>query len=141
MQTERMIVKEVLQQESFSRAGQAPTLKQSVVFLFPTRENKMLLVTFYGDKVREAMVLRPGDEVEVGFVLSSSCSAKGFWGTYVTGVFIKILCRTDDAPIEALEHEKMMMDGEASVKDSLAQLGIENPLDNINKMDDDDLPF
>ena len=108
MQKETLIVKEVLPQESFSRPGQAPTLKQSVVFQFPTREGKLLLVTFYGDKVREAMILNPGDEVEVGYVLSSSCSSKGFWGTYVTGIFLQMISRRDDAPMEALQHQNRL---------------------------------
>lgn len=136
MQKETLIVKEVLPQESFSRPGQAPTLKQSVVFQFPTREGKLLLVTFYGDKVREAMILNPGDEVEVGYVISSSCSSKGFWGTYVTGIFMQMISRRDDAPMEALQHQKLLDEGEQQVTNSLSDLGI-----NIPTCEPDDLPF
>lgn len=136
MQNERMIVKEVLQQESFAKPGQVPTLKQGVVFLYPNKTEKQLYISFYGDKVRDAMVLKPGDEVEVGFVISSSCSPKGFWGTYVTGIFLKVLCNADMASEEMIRGDREQKENEASVAQSLQDIGC-----NIPSMDNDDLPF
>jgi hypothetical protein len=108
-----------------------------VIFAYPNKADNKLSVTFYGDRVKEAMVLRIGDKVSVGFTLKSSLSGKGYWGTYATGIFLKVEERVGDAPNEFEQYERSLENGVVEVSNAAAQLG----LDLIEKQDPDDLPF
>ena len=137
MFNETFLVKTVEDQETFSRPGQASSLKISVVFQYPNKTDNELRITFYGDRVKDAMILHPGDKVNVGFTIKSSCSQKGFWGTYVTGIFLKVEESADDIPHEYSEHLRSVEKGKEEGATASEQLG----LDNIPFQDPDDLPF
>ena len=135
---EVFIVKTVEDQETFAAAGKPPSLKISVVFNYQNKADTDLRITFYGDRVKEAMVLKAGDKVDVGFTLKSSCSAKGFWGTYATGIFLKVVERLEDAPGEYVAHERQIAQGAKEVDESFQDMGLSGA---IPFNEPDDLPF
>ena len=93
-------------------------------------------MTFYGEKVGDAITLKKGDEVNVGYTIKSSKSQSGYWGTYVTGIFVSKLRRAEDAPETVEQYNKEIVQAEQEYGQNMNSIGLDSGL-----MQDDDLPF
>ena len=134
MEKKDFIVEEVFAMETFSRGGSS-TNKVSVLLNYKDG-NSQLYMTFYGEKVGDAITLKKGDEINVGYTIKSSKSQSGYWGTYVTGIFVSKLRRAEDAPETVEQYNKEIVQAEQEYGQNMSSIGLDSGL-----TPGDDLPF
>ena len=134
MEKKDFIVEEVFGMETFSGGGRT-TNKVSVLLNFKEGNNQ-LYITFYGEKVGDAITLKKGDEVNIGYTIKSSKSQSGYWGTYATGIYVTKLRRSEDAPDSLEQYNKEIVQAEQNYGQNMQSIGLDSGL-----IPGDDLPF
>lgn len=105
--------------ETFSRGGFNATKFQ---YCLTTGGNNQLYMTFYGEKVGDAITLKEM-RVNVGYTIKSSKAKIGYWGTYVTGIFVSKLRRAEDAPETVEQYNKEIVQAEQEYGQNMDVLG------------------